>query len=99
MGAVADFAFLEPGEHLDLALLERSLETIGETDTIGMFEVGWGLHDDADRAARMEDEASRAGNIHERHDLRAHGENQVRTVMHTVRHFQTPCLSWSVRSR
>jgi hypothetical protein len=43
----------------------------------------------------MENEASGAGDVHERHDLRAHGENQVGLVMHSVRDVQSlPKASW-----
>ena len=86
VGAVADLPLLELGQHRDLAALERGLEAVGEADPVRVFVVGRRLHDDADRAARMQDEAGGAGDVHQRHDLRAHGENQVGMVMHPVSH-------------
>jgi len=40
VGAIANLAFLESGEHRNLALLERGLETIEEADAVRVFEVG-----------------------------------------------------------
>jgi hypothetical protein len=42
--------------------------------------------DDDDRAARMEDEGLGTGNVRQRHDLRAHRENQFGRVTHSVSH-------------
>ena len=74
--------------------LERRLEAVREADAVRMLVVGRRLHDDADRAAGMQDEASGAGDVDQRHDLRAHGENQVGMVMDAVSHGgETPGLA------
>src|SRR5262249_11148223 len=85
LGAVADLALLEPGQHFDFTPLERGLEAIRETNPVRVLVVGRRLHDDANRAARME-QASGTGDVHQRHDPRAHRENQVGMVMYSVGH-------------
>jgi hypothetical protein len=86
MGAGADLSLLELGEHGDLAALERSLQAVGETNAVGMFVIRRRFHNDAYCSARMENQAGRTGNVHQGHDLRAHGENQVGRIMHSVSH-------------
>ena len=54
-----------------------------------MLMVGGRLYDDADRSARIKDEATRARDVHKGHHLRAYGENQVGMVMHAIAHVET----------
>ena len=88
--AVADLPFLESCQHHDLAAPERGLAAVGEAHTVRMFVIGRRLHNDADRAARVRGKAGGAGNVHQRHDLGADGEDQVGMVMHTVGHNRRP---------
>jgi hypothetical protein len=96
MRTVADLALLELGQHHDFISLERCFETVGKADPVGMVQIRRCFHDNSDGAARMVDEAGCAGNIHQGNHLRAHGENQARMVVHSIRHSDEIIVSLSI---
>jgi hypothetical protein len=84
--AFAQSAFLDEGEHRDLVALERHFQAVSQSNTIGVFMIGRRLDDDADHAARMQNEAIGAGDVNQGDNLGAEGEDEIRMMVDAVRH-------------